>query len=77
MNIFCYVLNFLDNILMAIRNTINTMVLDELMDSLISKEVRWKSFESTNECLFFHGRLKGKGNTRLKGKYKSHGRVNK
>jgi hypothetical protein len=53
------------------------MVLDELMHSLLSKEVRWKSSESTKECLFFHGRLKGKGNKRLKGKHKSHGRVNK
>jgi hypothetical protein len=53
---------------------VKTLVLDEVMVSLLSEEVRWKAFESTNEALVVHGRSKEKGKKREKGRSKSHGR---
>ena len=41
---------------------------------IYSKEVRWKYFESTNEALDIHGRVKEKGKKREKGRSKSCGR---
>jgi hypothetical protein len=36
-------------------------VLDEVVVVLVSEEMRWKDFESTNETLVIRGRLKEKG----------------
>jgi hypothetical protein len=57
--------------MMVIGSIVKELVLDEVVDSLISKELRKKYFKSTNEALIFHGILKEKGKKREKGKYKS------
>jgi len=36
---------------MAIRNTIKKLVLDKVVDALLSKEVKWKVSKSTNGAL--------------------------
>ena len=59
---------------MAIGSIVKTLVLDEVVLAFLSKEVRWKYFESTKEALVIHGILKEKGKKREKGRYKSHGR---
>jgi len=59
---------------MAIGSIVKTLVLDEVVLAFLSKEVRWKYFESTKEALVIHGILKEKEKKREKGRYKSHGR---
>ena len=59
---------------MAIGSTIKNLVLDEIVISLLSKEVRLKDFESINESLVIHGILKDKNRNREKGISKSYGR---
>jgi hypothetical protein len=59
---------------MANGSTIKTLVLDEVMATLLSKEVRWKDFESTNEALAICGISKEKGKKREKGRSKFYGR---
>jgi hypothetical protein len=46
---------------MDIRSTMKTLLLDKVMTSLLSEEVRWKYFKSTNKELIIHGRSKEKG----------------
>jgi hypothetical protein len=60
--------------MVAIGITIKTMGLDQVMATFLPKEVRLKYYKYTSETLVFHGILKEKGNKRLKGKFKSHGR---
>jgi hypothetical protein len=48
MTIFCSLRDSRDNLVLAIGNTMKTLVLDE--------EVRYNVFESTNEALVVHGR---------------------
>lgn len=40
-----------DTLVMAIRSTIKILVCDEVVTALLSKDMRWKSSESTNEAL--------------------------
>jgi hypothetical protein len=59
---------------MAIESIVKTLVLDEVINTLLLEQVRRKYFESTNEALVVHGRSKEKDNKREKGRSKSHGR---
>jgi hypothetical protein len=59
---------------MAIGSIVKTLVLAEVVVAFLSKEVRWKYFESTKEAFSVHGILKEKGKKREKGIYKYHGR---
>jgi hypothetical protein len=59
---------------MAIGSTMNTLVLDEVVNYLLSKEARKKYFESINKDLDIHRRYKEKGNNRSNGRSKSRGR---
>jgi hypothetical protein len=46
---------------MTIGRTIKTLVLDEVMVVLLSKEVKQKPSKSTNEAFVVHGRYKERG----------------
>jgi hypothetical protein len=50
-----------DNLVMAIGSTFNALVLDEVMATLISKEMKNTTSKSTNEALIIQGRSKKKG----------------
>ena len=64
----------MNNLIMNIAGTIKTLVLDEVVATLLLEEVRRKYFVSTNEALVFHGRSKEKDKKREKGISKSCGR---
>jgi hypothetical protein len=70
----CYFPYSWDNLVMAIGSIVKTFVLDKVVISLFSEEVRWKASKSINEALDFHGRSKEKGKKREKGRSKSCGR---
>jgi hypothetical protein len=74
MTLFFSFPNSWDNLVMASGSTTNTLVLDEVVASLLLKEMRQKNFKSTNEALVFHGRLKEKRKKGEKGRSKSCGR---
>lgn len=59
---------------MAIGIIVKKLVLNEVVVSLLSKEVRQKDFESTNEALLCCGRLKEKGKKGEKGQSEYCGR---
>jgi hypothetical protein len=59
---------------MAIGSIVKTLVVSEVIIAFLSKEVRWKYFESMKEDFSIHGILKEKGKKREKGIYKYHGR---
>jgi hypothetical protein len=74
MTLLCYLSDSWDNLVMTIGRIVKTLVLDESVVALLLGEVRWKTFESTNDVLVVRGRLKEKGKKKENGISKSHGR---
>ena len=65
--------NSCDNLVMAIGSTVKKLAIDEVVASLLSKEVRKKAFESSNEALVVIGRSNEKNKKKEKGRYRFHG----
>jgi hypothetical protein len=74
MTLLCSLPYLWDNLVMGIESTTKKLVLDEVVATLISEEMRLKYFESTREALAVSGSLKEKGKKREKGRSKSRGR---
>jgi len=76
--LLCSLPNLWDHLVMAIRSTNTTFKMDEVVSSLLSKEMRRKSSESAKEVLVVHARSKEKGKKKdkkeEKGRSKSRGR---
>ena len=78
MTLLCSLPNSWDHLVIAFGSTLVTFKIDDVVSSLLSKEMRRKSLDSTKEALAIHGRSndKGKKNDKKfgKGRSKSHGK---
>ena len=74
MALLCSLPNSWDNLVMTIISIVKKLVLDEVMDTLLSKELRRKAYKSSNEALVVCGRSNEKTKNKEKGRYKSRGR---
>jgi len=51
-NLLCSLSDSCDSLVVAISNNTTTLKFDEIVSSLLSEEMRWKSMESQNEDSF-------------------------